>query len=203
MSRKERKGRSVNQLVGTVLRARGLDRDEGFAAYVGDRLLYRLGRSTEADEFYLKGGVLVGNLVDEPFRATRDLDFLRRHGSPDPDEMRQRFHAIASVPVDVGITFTRVRAEPTDRATDDYEGVKVFVEGSVEGHGAVVKIDVNDRRRRMAAIRPSAVRRRVGVSPERRLRPPERASPCTRRGSGRRTGLAAPVRRRARRGALG
>lgn len=142
MSRKERKGRSVNQLVGNVLRARGLDRDEGFAAYVGDRLLYRLGRSTEADEFYLKGGVLVGNLVDEPFRTTRDLDFLRRHGPPDPDEMRQRFHAIASVPVDDGITFTRVRAEPTDRATDDYEGVKVFVEGSVEGHGAVVKIDI-------------------------------------------------------------
>lgn len=142
MSRKERKGRSVNQLVGNELRARRLDRDEGFAAYVGDRLLYRLGRSTEADEFYLKGGVLVANLVDEPFRSTRDLDFLRRHGPPDPDEMRQRFGSVVAVPLDDGITFTGVRAQLTDRETDDYEGVKVFVDASVEGHETVVKIDV-------------------------------------------------------------
>ncbi len=43
-----------------------------------DRLLYRLGRSRHAREFYLKGGLLVANLLQTPHRFTRDIDFLQR-----------------------------------------------------------------------------------------------------------------------------
>ncbi len=35
-----------------------------------------------------------------------------------------------------------MRAIPTDRAVDDYDGVKVFVEASVEGHTVEVRIDI-------------------------------------------------------------
>lgn len=142
MSRKDRRERSVNQLVANELRARKLGRDDGYAAYVGDRLLYRLGRSAEADEFYLKGGVLVANLVDEPFRFTRDIDFLRRHGPPDLDDIKSRFERITELSAADGIAFLRVRAEATDRETDDYEGVKVFVTALVDGHETEVKVDI-------------------------------------------------------------
>lgn len=142
MSKRVRKGRSVNQLVANELRERGLTRLEGYAAYVGDRLLNRLGRSSEANEFFLKGGLLVANLVEAPYRFTRDIDLLRRHGPPDLEEMKQRFGSIVAVPLDDGITFTRVRAEYADRATDEYDGVKVFVEAFVEGHAALVKVDI-------------------------------------------------------------
>lgn len=107
-----------------------------------DRLLHRLGRSPQASEFFLKGGVLVANLVDEPHRFTRDVDVLRRHGPPEPDDLRARFESIVAVAVDDGITWGRVRAIPTDRAVDDYDGVKVFVEATVEGHTVEVRIDV-------------------------------------------------------------
>ena len=93
MSRRSSTERSVKQRVGNAGRERKLIRIDAFAAYVMDRLLYRLGRSSHADEFYLKGGVLVANMVDEPYRFTRDIDLLRRKGPPDPDEIRGRFEA--------------------------------------------------------------------------------------------------------------
>ncbi len=134
--------RSVNQRVGNEGRKRGLTRADAFTAYAMDRLLHRLGRSPQASEFFLKGGVLVANLVDEPHRFTRDVDVLRRHGPPEPDDLRARFESIVAVSVDDGITWGRVRAIPTDRAVDDYDGVKVFVEATVEGHTVEVRIDI-------------------------------------------------------------
>ena len=74
MSRKSSTERSVNQRVGNAAREHKLIRIDAFVAYVMDRLLDRLGRSSQADEFYLKGGVLVANLVAEPYRFTRDID---------------------------------------------------------------------------------------------------------------------------------
>ena len=82
MSKRRRKARSINQLVGNRGSERGLSRNDAFTAYVMDRLLYRIGRSKHAKEFYLKGGILVANLVGSPHRFTRDIDLLRRHGRP-------------------------------------------------------------------------------------------------------------------------
>jgi hypothetical protein len=142
VSKKARKARSVNQRVGNEANKRKLARDDGFVAYVMDRLLCRVGRSSQADEFYLKGGVLVANLVDEPHRFTRDVDFLRRHGPPDPEDIRDRFDKILAVALDDGITFGRVRAIGTDRAVDDYGGVKVFVAATVEGQEVQIRVDI-------------------------------------------------------------
>lgn len=142
MSRRSRKARSVNQLVSNEARLRRLTRDDGFVAYVMDRLLYRLGRSSQANEFYLKGGVLVANLLSESHRFTRDLDVLRRHGPPDPEDIRRRFEIVLAVRADDGIILGRVRVLRAEREVDDYDGVKVFVEASVEGQRVEVKVDI-------------------------------------------------------------
>lgn len=86
MSRKKDKARSVAQLVANRGRNRRMTRDDAFKAYAIDRLLYRLGRSKHAKELYLKGGVLVANLIGAPHRFTRDIDVARRHGPCDPDD---------------------------------------------------------------------------------------------------------------------
>lgn len=134
--------RSVHQLVGNAARERGIDRDDAFVGYAIDRFLYRLGRSAQADEFSLKGGVLVANLVADPFRFSRDLDTLRRHGPPDPGDIRERIRQIAAIENEDGLTFGRVRAVAAERATDDYDGVKVTVEATVEGQSVDLRIDV-------------------------------------------------------------
>ncbi len=97
--------RSVNQRVGNEGRKRGLTRVDAFTAYAMDRLLHHLGRSPQANECFLKGGLLVANLVREPHRFTRDVDVLRRHGPPEPDDLRARFESIVAAPVDDGITW--------------------------------------------------------------------------------------------------
>jgi hypothetical protein len=105
MSRKRGQERSVGQRVANRGRERRLTRDDAFTAYAMDRLLCRLGKSSQASEFFLKGGVLVAHLVDAPHRFTRDIDFLRRHGPADPDDMRQRLHEVVSVRLDDGVDF--------------------------------------------------------------------------------------------------
>ena len=144
MSRRGDKSRSVRQRVGNRGKERGLSRNDMFTAYVMDRLLHRLGRSRHSADFYLKGGLLVANLVGQPHRFTRDIDVLRRHGSPSPDDLRGIFRDIVSVPADDGVLFAAqgVRAVAAEHDEDGYDGVKVFVRATVAGHEVDVRVDV-------------------------------------------------------------
>ena len=144
MSRKNDPDRSVGQRVVNRARERRIGRDDAFIAYAMDRLLFRLGRSPQAGEFILKGGVLVANLVDEPFRFTRDIDVLRRHGPADADDLRDRFRQIAAVVVDDGALFPPdgVRTLPAEHDEDGYDGVKVYVRALVGSHPVEVRIDI-------------------------------------------------------------
>jgi len=138
------RGRSVGQKVSNRGRERRLGRDDAFTAYVMDRLLHRLGRSRHRTEFLLKGGVLVANLLDAPHRFTRDIDVLRRHGRPSPDELREMFREIVASRVDDGVEFDAagVRAVAADHGDDGYDGVKVFVRAKVGAHTVDVRVDV-------------------------------------------------------------
>lgn len=145
MSRKPKRGaRSVNQAVGNRGREMGLDRNDAFTAFVMDRLLQRLGRSRFARDFYLKGGLLVANLLDAPHRFTRDIDLLRRRGRPSPDALRVVFREIVAIPAPDGITFKPdgVRAVEADHDEDGYDGVKVFVRAVVERREVEIRLDI-------------------------------------------------------------
>ena len=136
--------RSVSQRVGNRGRERSLDRTDAFTTYVMDRLLHRLGRSRHAKELYLKGGLLVANLVDSPHRFTRDIDVLKRRGRPSADDLRRVFREIVCVAADDGIVFPKdgVRAQVASRDEDGYDGVKVFVRASVGQREVDLRVDV-------------------------------------------------------------
>jgi hypothetical protein len=144
MSPKRGKDRSVSQRVGNRGRERRLSRDDALTAYAMDRLLCRLGKSPQASEFFLKGGVLVAHLVAAPHRFTRDIDVLRRHGPADPEDIRQRFREVAAVRLDDGVDFDPdgVRAVVADHDEDGYDGVKVFLRARVAGHAFDVRVDI-------------------------------------------------------------
>lgn len=59
-------------------RRRGDDYQSLLTSYAFERLLYRLGISELSDRFVLKGAMLLRLWSDRPYRATRDLDLLRR-----------------------------------------------------------------------------------------------------------------------------
>jgi len=157
MSRKDDKSRSVNQRVGNRGKERGLSRNDMFTAYVMDRLLHRLGRSKHGSDFFLKGGLLVANLVGQPHRFTRDIDVLRRLGRPSPDDLRSIFRDIVAVPADDGVAFAAegVRAVAAEHDQDGYDGVKVFVRATVGNHDVDVRVDVGFG----DAVVPAAARR--------------------------------------------
>lgn len=144
MSQRRRQKSGIDQQVSNRGSERGLSRQDAFTAYVMDRLLHRLGRSRHAEEFLLKGGVLVANLIDAPHRFTRDVDVLRRKGRPSPDELREMFKDIVAVPADDGITFppSGVRAVKADHDVDGYDGVKVTLRATVGRRSVDVRVDV-------------------------------------------------------------
>ena len=94
-------------------------------SYCLERFLYRLGASDRRDRFVLKGAMLLRVWSDQPYRATGDLDLLRR-GDGTPDAIRDDLRAIATTPVEPdGATFDggRIRLEPI-RAEDEYAGTR-------------------------------------------------------------------------------
>jgi len=64
-----------------------------------ERFLHRLGRSAHRDRFVLKGAMLLRVWSDQPYRATRDLDLLRR-GDGSSEAIRHDLMSICAVSVE-------------------------------------------------------------------------------------------------------
>lgn len=96
--------------------------------YASERLLYRLSRSRHADEFVLKGAMLLAAWVGRPHRPTRDVDLLG-FGEPSPERLARVFGDVVAERVEPdGIVFdpSSLVAEPI-RADAIYAGVRVRV----------------------------------------------------------------------------
>ena len=96
-----------------------------------ERFLYRLGASTARDRFVLKGAMLLRVWSDQPYRATRDLDLLRRGGGP-IDTIRTDIQTICNVEVEqdaVIFDSGSIQVEPI-RTGDEYAGTRVILPAS-------------------------------------------------------------------------
>jgi hypothetical protein len=86
-------------------KSRGDDYQLLVTAYAYERLLYRLGQSPVRDRFVLKGAMLLRLWSEQPYRATRDLDLLRR-GDGSLDAIRSDLQVVlATAAPDDGLTF--------------------------------------------------------------------------------------------------
>lgn len=128
MSRPEPKDLSAS--VKARLRALADKRREIFdttlARYAGERLLYRLSQSTWRDRFILKGAMLFAVWADQPYRPTRDVDFLGRLDA-DADNVGDVFRALCEAEVVAdGLRFDAdsVKVEQT-QADEEYGGFRV------------------------------------------------------------------------------
>lgn len=103
----------------------GDDHQTLLASYCLERFLYRLGASDCHGRFVLKGAMLLRLWSDRPYRATRDLDLLRR-GDGAFAAIRDDLRAIIATPVPPdGVTFDgeSIEIEPI-RAEDEYAGTR-------------------------------------------------------------------------------
>lgn len=86
-------------------RAEGSEFEFVLTRYACERFLYRLGASPARDRWVLKGATLLGLWMQEPFRATRDIDLLAL-GPNDAAEIRALIREVCDVPCEEdGIAF--------------------------------------------------------------------------------------------------
>ncbi len=95
-------------------------------AFCYERFLYRLGASEARERFVLKGAMLLRLWSDQPYRATRDLDLLRK-GDGSFEAIRADVKSICEKKVDAdGVEFDPESIEvQAIRVEDEYGGARV------------------------------------------------------------------------------
>jgi predicted nucleotidyltransferase component of viral defense system len=134
---------SVRQRLLNIARDRRADFQLILIRYAVERLLYRLSQSPYKDRFLLKGAMLFSVWSDEPFRSTRDVDFLSQGESAVPT-VKKTFAEICRTSVeDDGLEFL-VDAIAGEEIRDDqeYRGVRLRFEARLAGARIPIQIDV-------------------------------------------------------------
>ena len=109
-------------------KANGDDYQTLLTAYCFERFLYRLGVSPLRDRFVLKGAMLLRLWANQPYRATRDLDLLRR-GDGSFDAIRADLRSIVGVivpPDAVEFDANNIRITAI-RTQDEYAGTRAVL----------------------------------------------------------------------------
>ena len=109
-------------------RQTGEDYQTLLTSFCLERFLFRLGASGIRDRFVLKGAMLLRVWSDRPYRATRDLDLLRK-GDGSFGAIREDLRTICAVPVEpdaVEFDANAIRIEAI-RAEDEYAGTRAIL----------------------------------------------------------------------------
>ena len=111
--------------------------------YFIERLLYRLSISPYADNFILKGGLLLYTVLNNQARATRDIDFLAKNIKNIPDELVRIFKEIASIKVDDAISFDTEKIT-TEQIKEDaeYQGIRIKFNAYLDRSRHVLQFDI-------------------------------------------------------------
>ena len=135
---------SVKSRLLQLSKDRGEDYNLTLAAFVGERFLYRLGRSPYASRFILKGAYLLNILFErQGYRTTRDIDVLDGHPERAP-QLRKTLKAIltADVPPD-GIEFRPDTITVDEiRQQNIYRGLRAKVDAYLERSKVRLQIDI-------------------------------------------------------------
>jgi hypothetical protein len=121
----------------------GADPNVVLARYGVERLLYRLGRSSHAERFVLKGAMLLRVWLGETARPTRDADLLG-YGDLSAAETGRIFREVCDVAVEPdGVSYlpASVKVAPI-RAEDAYGGRRVRLQGLLGKAKLTVQVDV-------------------------------------------------------------
>lgn len=108
-----------------------------------ERFLYRLAASSVRDRFILKGAMLLRIWSDQPYRATRDLDLLRR-GDSSFEAILGDIRIVCETVVEPdGVTFDpdAARIEPI-RAEDEYAGARTTLPARCDSARLLLQIDM-------------------------------------------------------------
>lgn len=121
----------------------GVDPNLVLTRYAMERFLYRLSRSTFAEQFVLKGALLLIVWLGETLRPTRDADLLG-FGDLSDDTLRRVFREICAVEVEPdAMTFLPDTVEvQAIREEDAYGGQRVSLQARLGPARLRVQVDI-------------------------------------------------------------
>lgn len=107
-----------------------------------ERLLYRLGQSSHADNFLLKGALLFDLWFDVPLRPTRDIDLLG-FGLAELPHVMGVFADLCQIEVEDGMVFLAdsIQAEEI-RKEANYAGIRVSMVALLGNARAAIQVDI-------------------------------------------------------------
>lgn len=123
-------------------RANGQNVSELARLYTLEGMLARVAVSDHADDFVLKGGVLLAAFALR--RPTKDIDLEATRIANDAQNVASRVREIAGIALDDGIEFTldSIRAE-TIREGDEYQGIRLKLIGVIGRSENVIGLDIS------------------------------------------------------------
>ncbi|MCK4513890.1 MAG: nucleotidyl transferase AbiEii/AbiGii toxin family protein [Spirochaetaceae bacterium] len=127
-SKKKNLPASVTAHLLNLAKQTGDDYQTLLTSFCLERFLYRLGASEIRERFVLKGAMLLRLWSNQPYRATRDLDLLRK-GDGSFEAIRSDIKTICATPVEPdAVTFDAdtIRIEAI-RAADEYVGTRAIL----------------------------------------------------------------------------
>lgn len=139
-----RNASSVKDRLRNYAKKSGRTVQDVFTVYILERVLYRISVSEYADNFTLKGGILLyGLYTDEFSRSTTDIDLLADHISNDVENLKSVFKDILSIKVDDPIRFD-LDSVDVKSITEfkEYHGVRVTATSYLDRTRIRIGIDI-------------------------------------------------------------
>lgn len=125
-----------------LARAQGRNTQQLFELYIHERFLARLAESRFAEQFVLKGGMLLAVL--DVRRPTRDADMLARGIASDEGNLRAVIGEIAAISMEDGVSFDATEISVVlIREGAEYEGVRVSLPTSLDGAELKLRLDLS------------------------------------------------------------
>lgn len=120
--------------------------------YMFERFLERLSRSSYKNNFVLKGGILIADLVGVENRSTMDMDTTIKNLPMTEESLSKAIKEISNVEIDDNVHFTFIAIKAI-RGDDEYGGFRVRLDADYQGIITKLAIDVTIG----DAITPSAI----------------------------------------------
>ena len=108
--------------------------------YMMERFLERVANSSYAEDFVIKGGILVTAMVGVSMRSTMDIDTSIRNCNLLENDIEKMVKEICDVNLDDNVTFT---VKEVSRIMDDmeYPGIRLAIDAKLEEMITPIKID--------------------------------------------------------------
>ena len=121
----------------------GRDFDALLLQYCQERFLYRLSISPYKADFVLKGALLLLAYNIPLLRPTKDIDFLAKGTSNDPEAIREIIERVATIEGHDGISFSKanIRVERIMEGTA-YAGLRVKIQAKLREARKVIQLDI-------------------------------------------------------------